>query len=841
MQQTLQHAGEARLITVDGEPVHLLGVKVSGDLRGLLFEGQVEQRFVNSSPRNVELVYTFPLPWGAVLMGVDVDLGGQTLVGRVTPKQEAQARYEEALSEGDAAILLEKNPDRSYSLSLGNLNAGEHCTITLRYAQTLAFEQGGLRLMIPTVIAPRYGNAERDAGLAPHQTIDHDLAVEHPFELTLKLHGDLTGACVASPSHPIGLSLSGAGVDRQLTVSLSRRAWLDRDFVLVLEQLVQRSLSVGERDFVDPTALSLMVSICPHLPRRDQTPTAVKVLVDCSGSMAGDSILAARRALQAVVQSLGEGDRFSLSRFGSTVHHRSRGLWKAGPTTRLAAQRWIGDLEADLGGTEMGLALTSTFGLSRTVQSDVLLVTDGEVHAIDAIVESARHAGYRIFAVGIGSSPAESHLRRLAEATGGACDFVAPGEAVEPAVLRMFNRLRSLRLESLSLVWPEGVAPAWSSPLPASVFDGDTVTVFAQLPPGAQGEVRLVGRLDRRSVDASVPGSVEQSPAEVETIDLGGVAIPSPVDAAGTLSRMAMSARLRAFDQDPVTGSIVSATDCAVDYQLVTDKTHFLLVHQRGEADKATEMPELHKVAQMVPAGWGGTGSTRFSIRRTRETGSSAGGNPGVLHQSVASYSARIPSVWRRRDPSPRFGIDGRLDTIEIPAFLRRQADAAPKRDPRHWCSSERYSGLSPLGLSDHLRNDLPFDWPKTYQELLDLDVGAAVVDWLRLVVALSGSTELSESAVVLSFSYLMSRTATHRSLLNSAGLVAAIKARLASVVPGDDAFEKYGRQQANLALVEQMARALEGMSATDWPEAVLSLEFDLEAFGEEAKRSAST
>ena len=125
----------------------------------------------------------------------------------------------------------------------------------------------------------------------------------------------------------------------------------------------------------------------------------------------------------------------------------------------------MGALKADLGGTEMEAALTSTFALAQTVSSDILLVTDGEISAIDRTIASARHSEHRLFIVGIGSSPAETHLRRLAEATGGACDFVAPGEAVEPAVLRMFARLRSPRLSDLNIEWPAGVVPEWVSPL----------------------------------------------------------------------------------------------------------------------------------------------------------------------------------------------------------------------------------------------------------------------------------------------------------------------------------------------------------------------------------------
>lgn len=86
----------ARLETRNGQAVNLLGVRLSGDLRGLMFEACVEQRFCNPSDRNVEVVYRFPLPWGAVLLGVDVVLGDKHLTGAVVEKKQAEARYEEA-------------------------------------------------------------------------------------------------------------------------------------------------------------------------------------------------------------------------------------------------------------------------------------------------------------------------------------------------------------------------------------------------------------------------------------------------------------------------------------------------------------------------------------------------------------------------------------------------------------------------------------------------------------------------------------------------------------------------------------------------------------------------
>ena len=46
----------------------------------------------------------------------------------------------------------------------------------------------------------------------------------------------------------------------------------------------------------------------------------------------------------------------------------------------------------------------------------------------------------------------------------------------------------------------------------------------------------------------------------------------------------------------------------ALDYQLVSKWTNYLVVAERAEGEKATHLPELRKVKQTLAAGWGGTG-----------------------------------------------------------------------------------------------------------------------------------------------------------------------------------------------------------------------------------------
>ena len=813
----------ARLETRAGEALTLQGVRFTGTLRGTLFEAELEQRFANPFERHVELVYSFPLPWAAVLLGVEVRIGERRLSGAVIEKRQAEQGYEDALAEGNTAILLEQNVDGSYTLNLGNLAPGETCVVRLRYAQVLQFEQHGLRLVVPTVIAPRYGDPVADAGLKPHQLVEHDLMAVYPFELTLRIEGELARARIGSPSHPLSMRLEGEGETAAMLVSLGRGGALDRDFILVLDEVAQDSLAVCAHDTLDEGAVNVLASFCPRVPAAAH-PLAVKILVDCSGSMQGDSIAAARRALQAIIACLREGERFSLSRFGSTVEHRSRALWRTSPATRLVGQRWAAGLQADLGGTEMEKALDSTLALAGDAEAspgagegaapvDLLLITDGQIHAIDRTVAKARALGHRVFVVGIGSAPAEGVLRRLAEETGGACDFVAPGEAVEPAVLRMFARLRSQRMASLELAWPAGVKPVWMSALPGSVFDGDAVTVWARFAQVPDGTVRLVGTRPH----AVAPESL-------------GEACLTAAEHDSALSRMAVAAQIETLLATEGAQSR-QALELAVAYQLVSPLTHFLLVETRAEGDKPADMPDLVKVPSMLPAGFGGLGSLDFCIDPcmaplTVSEAPEHYGSPAAASGAYLDFDDPFdaPVVLRSGRRADHGDTPNKAGTYDIPAFLRRSAnqDAGqpPRDDPRYWCAEPHYTGLTPLGLTQWLRSHPQAEWPQGYGELRRIGVGAAVLDWLEFVLA-DGE---GEARVVACFVQAMAQRDLHEALLSDTGTLGRLRALAQRVAPGV-ALKVMQHDPAAESILARLQVFVSTLRAERWPDCVFALQ----------------
>lgn len=639
---------QATLRNSQGGSLILKDVAITGDLRGAMFEAHVRQTFSNPTQTHAEVVYSFPLPWGATLLGVEVQLGQVKLNGTVVAKAQAEELYEANLSKGDAAIMLERGNDGHYVLHLGNLAPGEQCVIDMHYGQLLQFEQGGLRLAIPTVIAPRYGDAVREGGLAPYQVPETDLLAEYGFSLTLNLHGDLVKARIASPSHPI--SMANHAADQMLTVALAKQSYLDRDFILVLDQLAQCSVATIAPDYVNEKTYVATASFSPSIPNAKAQNTAVKILVDCSGSMAGGSIQAARRALMAIVKKFNTGDKFSLSKFGSSVEHRSKSLWTTSEQSRLGAEKWVGELEADMSGTDMLDAIESTFALAHSSPCDVLLITDGQIHGIDDMIKKAKASKHRVFSVGIGSSPSENLLRRLAVETNGACDFVAEGEAVEPAIVRMFNRLRSPAITKVSVQWPEGFTPELSTEVDSTAFDGDTLHASAWFGKKPIGRITLLGQL------------VGQDAVQ----ELGTVEINETPATSTALSRLAAAGQMQHL------ADTTKATKLALDYQLVTEHTNFLMLHERRAEDKAPNMPELHKVKQMLPAGWGGAGMDQVHCLRTSVSFSC---------DASMSYELSSPTVIRGRgasSPQARALEISGMDHYDIPAFLRRQIDPVP-------------------------------------------------------------------------------------------------------------------------------------------------------------------
>ena len=604
----------------------LQSVAIDGHLHGLLLHLRMHQQYHNLGDHAIEVVYTFPLPFGATLLGLHAEIDGQRLQGTVLAKKEASQRYEQALSDGDTPIMVERSASGLYSANLGHLRPGESARIEIEFAHLLRLEQDQIRITLPTTVAPRYGDAHGGGGMAPHESVNANLLVSYPLSINILLHGAAAQAMVHSPSHAVALALQG---DATL-VSLRAGAFLDRDFVLLLQGLQGQSFV---RVAPDGAQFAVLASFCPVVPLQKEQALLLKILVDCSGSMGGDSIQAARRALHEVLQDLHPKDQISYSRFGSSVVHDLPCLQTCTAATLKKVAQRIAETDADLGGTEMNAALLGTYALRADMPEqqakNILLITDGEIWDLAAVVAAARQSGHRIFAIGVGSAPAESLLRDLAQQTGGACELVAPNQDIAAVIVRMARRMRTAQCQNVAVDW--GQSPFWQTAVPQMLYGGDTVHLGARFDTVPQSCPVLSWQIDGVAMHSST--------ARIDT------------DTSDLLARMVAAQQIQELESSQLASG--QALELALRYQLVTQRTNLLLVHVRAEDKKGDGLPTLEQVSHMQAAGWGGVGSVMAEA-----------------DFSDTGFPMPVPC-------EPSLALES---GYEIPAFLRRTSVPAPRR-----------------------------------------------------------------------------------------------------------------------------------------------------------------
>lgn len=677
-----------------GEIAILEKAEVSGRIDGPLAEMAMSQHYRNAEPAAIEAVFTFPLPLDAVLLRFAAEIGGRNLEGTIVPRRVAERGYEDAIAGGDAAMMLEQAAPGLYTASVGNLMPGETAIVRITWGQFLRWNGSLVRLMLPTTLAPRYGDPL--AGVRePHQVPAASLMVERPFSVEIAVSGPLAAARIGSPSHQVAAERTATGT----VIRSTGTPPMDRDFVLEMRLEGDGSCALNS---ADRTGRVVVASFRPEIAAGQAEPRAVTVVVDCSGSMAGDSIAQARIALTRIVDGLRPGDLFDIIAFGSRHQALFGHPMPADEEHVSQARRFVRRLQANLGGTETGAALEAAWAghVTQAMPHDLLLITDGQITGWQHIVDRARRSGSRVFTVGVGSASAEAFLSDLARATNAAAEFVSPREDMAERIHRHFQRMYAPQAAA-RVIWPGRPSRTLPARLEA-VFGGDTVLAFAWYEGDPSGKVRL----EVSPTGATATVQEAEVTAVPETAVGASGSGPAPA-----LARMVAARRLDVGLED------AEAERLAVDYQLVSRWTNALVVHRRAEGEKADSLPVIRTVAHTVAAGWHGLGFVSAS--------------------SAQCYAAAVPDL-----------------DMDIPTFSRRsrrEASSGPIKGPSLF---ERVTG-SGRGLPGKNRGGMGIDLPDeiwdaaAIRDLRNLGVSDEVCSLLDGSVA-GGLFEASAMAIFL-------------------------------------------------------------------------------------------
>jgi len=514
-------AGFGCLSTSRGRlPLEAMDVK--GRIVGLVSELELRQTFINTIDEPIEATYIFPLPDRAAVTSFRMEVDGRIVDGLIKERGEARREYNDAIAAGHRAAITEEERSGVFTMRVGNLMPGEKAVVRLTMTGPLPVADGDVTFRFPLVVAPRYipgvelaGGSVGD-GVAPDTDQVPDASrisppvllpgYPNPVRLSLRMDIDAGGLPLSnlrSSLHTVVEKQNG----ESRCVALQAGERLDRDFILrysVGSDAIESSLVLtADREGDEGT---FMLTLVPPTNAAGETkPRDIMFVLDRSGSMSGWKMVAARRAVARMVDTLGNDDSFNVIAFDDSIESppsfNASKLVAATDRNRFRAVEFLAKLN-DRGGTEMArplqLAADALSGGYADRERVLVLVTDGQVGNEDHILRNLkkRLKNVRIFTLGIDRAVNAGFLRRLATLGGGACELVESEDRLDEVMDKIHRRLATPVVTELQLaaneldIIADTIVP---SRIP-DLFANAPVTITGRYRGGAGGGIKVTGQ-----------------------------------------------------------------------------------------------------------------------------------------------------------------------------------------------------------------------------------------------------------------------------------------------------------------------------------------------------------
>ncbi len=645
-------AAQGMLMSINpkGEPVGPCPLKhtdVKAEISGFLSRVTVTQEFENPYHEKIEAVYTFPLPQHAAVDDMTMKIGARTVRGKIKRREEARAIYEAARDAGYAASLLDQERPNIFTQSVANIRPGEKVTVTIRYVETLKYEEGAYEFVFPMVVAPRYipGKpvGKQGGGWAP----DTD-RVGDASRITPRVTPPGTRA-----GHDISVQVSlDAGVPINFLRSMTHDVDIERPTPHTALLRLKDKSEIPNRDFVlqyDVSGKRMEDAVLTHrdsrggfftmilqppakAPAQDITPKELVFVLDTSGSMSGFPIEKAKETMKLALAGLNPHDTFNLITFSGDTHILFRQPVPATPEHLREAQAFL-ESRRGSGGTEMMKAIRAALDPSDD-QSHVRVVcfmTDGEVgNDMDIIAEVQKHPNARVFAFGIGSSVNRFLLDKMAEYGRGEVEYVGLHDDGSAAARRFHERVRNPLLTNITVDWGGlPVTDVYPKRIP-DLFSAKPVILSGRYSAAAKGVIHLRGKIAGKDFTRDIAVALPDTEARHDVL---------PTLWARRRIDDLMGQDWAGIQSGQPRGDVHEAvTQLGLEYSLMTQFTSFVAVEETvvteggkpRRVDVPVEMPhgmsydgvfgERRPImpAQAMARGGGGGGSFRGFVSRMK-------------------------------------------------------------------------------------------------------------------------------------------------------------------------------------------------------------------------------
>lgn len=517
----------------------------------------VDETFINPSNYQLEGTYIFPLPWDAAIDDFAMWVDGIKLEGRILDRAQARQIYEDIVRRRRDPALLEYIGRNAFQAHIFPIPPHGEKRVEISYSQVLKNEGGLVKFDYPL-------DTER---FSPD-------AIQN-VSVNVSIKSDLALKSIYSPSHPVSVARLN---DFNATVGYEgSNVRPDRDFVLyysVSSGEIGATLLSYKPDFSGDGFFLLLVTPQVKASQDKVVARDVILVLDTSGSMQGEKIDQAKRALKYVLDQLNPDDRFNIITFSTGLVPFAGSLQPV--SARGDAKQFV-DQIATGGSTDINRALLEAASDADPERpAIVIFLTDGlptvgemDVQRILDNVRQAAGKNVRLFAFGVGDDVNTLLLDSLSESHRGVSAYVRPGEKIDETVSDFYSKISTPVLSDVRLNWGGmQVSDVYPYPLP-DLFAGSQLVIAGRYHGSGPAELTVSGAVNGISQTFTFPDLTFKS--------TGGDQFIAPLWATRKIGYLLAQVRLHGENKEAI-DEIVSL---AVRYGIVTPYTSFLIEEGR--------------------------------------------------------------------------------------------------------------------------------------------------------------------------------------------------------------------------------------------------------------------
>ncbi|HEU4403049.1 MAG TPA: VIT domain-containing protein [Candidatus Polarisedimenticolia bacterium] len=486
----------------DGSPFLLKRTDARIVITGPVAHAVVTQSWENPNTVPVDGLYIFPLPENAAVTDMSLRIGERVVRGEMHRREEARALYDQARAAGRVAGLLDQERPNIFAQRVANIMPGVRVEVVLSFDHEIRCEEEGCEYVFPTVVGPRFiPSRQADPGAIDPPIIEKGRSTGQTLAITVDLEEGVSFRDLESPSHRVAITREGKNRAR-VTLDEEGATPLNRDFHLRW-RVGGRVPEVGLLAWRDPAlkdepGVFTLVLQPPADPAADEaTPRELIFVLDCSGSMSGEPIEAAKSVVRQALRAVRTQDTFQIIRFSD--HASGLGPLPLSPSPENVRRglAYLDSLQGE-GGTEMISGIRAALGAPADPGRlrIVAFLTDGYIgNETEILAEVRRLLGAaRLFSFGIGSSVNRYLLEGLAEEGRGAAAFLGLRETPDAMVERFVRRIDAPLLTDIRVEWEDVEVGDLEPALVPDLFAGQPLVIHGRYRHPGSGLVRVEAR-----------------------------------------------------------------------------------------------------------------------------------------------------------------------------------------------------------------------------------------------------------------------------------------------------------------------------------------------------------